>query len=195
MESKYSKITLLVDMDDTIIDLLPAWVRWINNKHGTNVTPEEITAWKISTFFPTLHEQDVYSPLCVDEFWETVKPKRDAAQYLQWLIDKEFNLYICTDSSYSTIKKKLDCVLGKYFPFISRRNVITIANKQLLNGDILIDDGVHNLVGGNYEKILMTAAHNYCNNAKANGMTRVDNWEEAFKAIIKISDIILETRQ
>ena len=70
-------------------------------------------------------------------------------------------------------------------------NVITICNKQLLNADILVDDGVHNLVGGLYKKILMTASHNKDFDASSNGMVRVNNWQEAYDKIIEYADQIL----
>ena len=48
----------------------------------------------------------------------------------------------------------------------------------MIRGDVLIDDGIHNLEGGDYVKILMTAPHNRNYDAEANGMIRVHNWEE-----------------
>ena len=55
--------------------------------------------------------------------------------------------------------------------------------KQLIRGDVLIDDGIHNLEGGAYKKILFTAPHNRHYDAEAHGMTRVNNWEEAVRII------------
>lgn len=46
----------------------------------------------------------------------------------------------------------------------------------MIRGDILIDDAPHNLVGGDYVKILMTANHNRSYDASANGMIRVIDW-------------------
>ena len=43
---------------------------------------------------------------------------------------------------------------------------------------MLIDDGIHNLEGGAYKKILFTAAHNRDYDAEAHGMTRVHGWDE-----------------
>ena len=74
---------------------------------------------------------------------------------------------------------------------ISWWNVITICSKQLINADILVDDGVHNLLGGSYKKILMTASHNKAFDANANGMVRVNNWQEAYDKIIEYADQIL----
>lgn len=194
MDGKYSKITLLVDMDDTIEDLLPAWVGWLNAANRLHVDAESITDWNIAKFFPTLNEEDIYSPLVTEKFWQTVKPKLGAATYLKKLVADGFNLYICTCSSYLTIRTKLDCILGRYFPFIPYDRVITIRDKQLLNGDILVDDGIHNLIGGNYVKLLMTAPHNKLYDAESNGMVRVDNWGEAYNQIIKYANQILNTK-
>ena len=48
---------------------------------------------------------------------------------------------------------------------------------------MLIDDGIHNLEGGDYRKILFTAPHNRFYDAEANGMTRVNTWEEIVEII------------
>lgn len=57
-----------------------------------------------------------------------------------------------------------------------------------INGDVLIDDGTHNLEGGNYFKILMTAQHNKKYDAEANGMLRVETWAEVYSAITLLAE-------
>ena len=52
---------------------------------------------------------------------------------------------------------------------------------------ILIDDGIHNLLGGEYKKILMSAPYNKTFDAEANGMIRVRNWAEIYDVISKMS--------
>lgn len=194
MTSNYSNITLLVDMDDTIENLIPAWVEWLNNKHGTNVKPDDVTDWNMQKFYPELSVDEVYAPLYVDEFWTTIEPKQDAIFYLSKINDMGFNLYICTNSNYKTIRCKLEHIIDQYFPFISWNQIINIAHKQLINADILVDDGIHNLVGGSYRKILMTAYHNRDYDAHSNGMVRVHNWKDAFNKIIEYSDQILKSK-
>lgn len=66
--------------------------------------------------------------------------------------------------------------------------MIITANKQMIRGDVLIDDGVHNLEGGSYKKILMTAPHNRNYDAEANGMIRVSNWTEIEKSIFDLAE-------
>lgn len=81
----------------------------------------------------------------------------------------------------------MDNVLFRYFPMFTWNDVIITAHKQLIGGDVFVDDGAHNLVGGSYEKLLMDAPHNRKFSAEANGITRVMNWSEAYTKICELS--------
>jgi 5'(3')-deoxyribonucleotidase len=48
---------------------------------------------------------------------------------------------------------------------------------------VLIDDGIHNLEGGSYRKILFTAPHNRSYDAEANDMIRVHGWDDVVRII------------
>lgn len=52
---------------------------------------------------------------------------------------------------------------------------------------VLVDDGIRNLVGGSYEKLLMNAPHNRNYHAEANDMRCVMNWGETYNAICEIA--------
>ena len=185
------KVTVLIDIDDTMTHLTRAWCRCLNKRYGTNVSANDILEWKISNYFPELTEDQVFAPLHEDSFWWDVEPMVDAPRYIKQLMDEGFNVYICTASFFDTIKSKFERVLGRYFPFISWNQVIVTKNKQLVNGDILIDDGIHNLEGGRYKKVLMSAPHNRDYDAESHGMTRVKSWEEAYNAVHSYASEIL----
>lgn len=182
------KLTILIDMDDTIENLLECWVSELNRTYGTNVKYDEVFAWDMTEVFPTLTKTEIYAPLHNSNFWSKIQPLPGSVDYVKRLIDDGHNVYIVTTSHYTDIKNKIENVLTKHFPFISWKNVIIASNKQLINGDILIDDGVHNLEGGEYIKFLMDAPHNRSYDAEKNGMLRVYNWEEIYK-IIKDDEI------
>lgn len=57
----------------------------------------------------------------------------------------------------------------------------------MIRGNVLIDDGPHNLIGGEYRKILYDAPHNQGLDAEGNGMIRVRNWDEIETVIRKWS--------
>lgn len=185
---KSKKLTILIDMDDTIEDLLECWVNELNRVYGTNVKYDEVFAWDMSKVFPTLTKTEIYAPLHNSNFWSKIHPLPGSVEYVKRLIDDGHNVYIVTTSHYTDIKNKIENVLAKHFPFISWKNVIITSRKQLINGDILIDDGVHNLEGGKYIKFLMDAPHNRSYDAEKNGMLRVYDWKEIYK-IIKDDEI------
>ena len=166
-------LTILVDMDDTIENLAEAWVAYLNARHQTSTNLSDITDWDISKAFPTLTKEQVYAPLFEDAFWSWVKPMEGASEALQKLIADGHTVLIVTTSNYQTLAAKMEQVLFHYFPFLTWNDVIITAHKQLIKGDVLIDDGIHNLEGGDYFKILMTAPHNRCYDADKNRMYRV----------------------
>lgn len=184
------RLTVLVDMDDTIESLLDAWVKRLNQLFGTEVEPEEVAEWDISKSFPTLTKEQVFSPLLCDDFWYSVIPIAGASDALQQLIADGHRVLIVTTSAYQTLRTKMEIVLFGYFPFLSWNDVIITSHKQLVKGDVLIDDGVHNLEGGEYFKVLMEAPHNRGYNAEANNMVRVRNWKEAYSVITNLAKTI-----
>ena len=185
------KIIVLIDLDDTMTHLTRAWCQWLNKAYGTNVSEDDILSWNIADYFPQLTEDQVFEPVHTDEFWLCVEPMVDAAKYIELLMTEGFEVYICTASFFDTIKSKFEYILKRYFPFILPKQVIVTKNKKIVNGDILVDDGVHNLEGGAYRKILMSASHNKNYDAESNGMTRVNAWEEAYNAVhIYASEIL-----
>ena len=182
---KNSDITILIDVDDTIEDLCGAWCKQLNNKYGTNVQKEDVTDWDIHKFFPMLTREQVFEPIHRDDFWKAVEPKQDAIEYVKRLLDEGFQVYLCTSTDYRNVWAKYEYVIKPHFPYIEWSNVIIAYKKQMVKADFLIDDGIHNLEGGEYIKILMTAPHNKFYDATANGIYRVNNWKEIYKIIHK----------
>ena len=176
-------LTILVDMDDTIENLLDSWLHFLNVEYGCYVTPDDITSWDIDDAYPELTPWQVYAPLFRDELWKDVKPKWDAVEYLRKMYDDGHNIYIVTSSNFRTIGTKVNAILHRYFPFINDDHVIVATKKQMLKGDVMIDDAPHNLAGGDYEKILVSAPHNRSYNAELWGMKRVISWSEIYDII------------
>ena len=180
-------MTILVDMDDTIEQLLKAWVRDVNEKYGRDVALEDVRSWDVSKAFPGLSFEQVYEIPTLPGFWKTVEPVPGAADVLKRLMDAGHEVLIVTATECEAVPEKMNELLFRYFPFLSWDQVIITRVKQRIRGDVLIDDGVHNLLGGDYVKILMTAPHNRDFDAEANGMIRVSGWEEIEKIVGELS--------
>ncbi len=176
-------MTILIDMDDTIEQLLKAWVHRVNEKYGRDVCVDEVTDWNVAQPYPGLTREQVYEVIDEPGFWKTVEPMPGAAEALKYLISQGHDIFIVTATSCCHVHEKMTEVLFRYFPFLTWEQVIITSRKQMIRGDVLVDDGIHNLAGGNYHKILFSAPHNRYYDAAANGMIRVDTWEEAVYAI------------
>lgn len=169
---------ILVDMDDVLENLSEAWIGYLNNEYGTDVDRDTVRDWDMRLSFPDLTPAQIYAPLYDDEFWLTVRPIPGAAEALEKIIADGHEVYVVTASNYTTIKTKMEEVLFKYYPFLDWRNVIVAYNKQMIRGDVMIDDGPHNLVGGDYGKILLDAPHNRNFDEKSYGVFRAKNWDD-----------------
>ena len=110
-----------------------------------------------------------------------------AAEGLKELMADGHEIFVVTATGYETLRAKMEKVLFRYFPFIPWSRVIITEKKQLISGDILIDDGSHNLTGGSYRKILFSAGHNRGFDETSIGAVRVSNWKEVVAAVRKIA--------
>ena len=93
------KLTILIDMDDTLEDLLGAWVSILNTRYGTSVHKDSVKQWDMSVAFPSLSKSQVYEPILLDDFWKTVQPKDGAVDVMQKLIGDGHHVYIVTASA------------------------------------------------------------------------------------------------
>ena len=176
-------LTILVDMDDTLENLSEVWIASLNEVHGTSVCSDDVREWNMTKAFPTVEKSQVFAPLFDENMWKKVVPLPGAVEYLKRLIDDGHKVVIVTASHQDTVAMKLNNVLFRYFPYLSTHDVIVTSQKQLICGDVMIDDAPHNLEGGNYYGILVTASHNRTYDATTNGFVRADTWEEIYNIV------------
>ena len=178
-------LTILIDMDDTLENLCTAWCVELNKRYGTTVLPSEIKEWNLQKSFPGLTPNEIYAPLYDEAFWDTVKPIPGAQEALKSLAIDGHRLLIVTASHPQTVCAKLNKVLFKYFPYIGYRDVIIASQKDVIHGDVRIDDNPENLIcakDGSL-RILYSQPHNKRFDAEANDIYRVDEWREILSLV------------
>jgi 5'(3')-deoxyribonucleotidase len=185
------QFSILTDYDDTLSSLVDTWVNYLNNKHNTNVQPEDILSWNIAGYFIGLTQEQVYEPLFKNSFWDNVKPKDDAILYINKLINEGHTFTVVTDSNFKTAEAKMNW-LYKHYPMFEKKDIIITSQKYRVSGDILIDDAVHNHQNEIYHKtnkvkILFDAPHNKSYDNEADGVVRVFDWSEIYWYINLIS--------
>ena len=185
---KPEEFVICSDFDDVMNELVPTWISWLNSKHETKVRYEDVVEWDLEKVFPNLSIDEICEPLHLADFWESVPPKAEAAYYINKLIDEGFPFYVVTSSFYRVVESKFDSCLFRHFPFLTKRNVIITYNKQMIKCNMMIDDAVFNLEGGDYIKVLMNTPHNQ--NSSMIEDFRVSSWEEIYSIVHQLMDAV-----
>lgn len=168
-------MTILVDCDDVIFNLLPNWVNYLNKKYDLFVDPTEIKNWDLSLAFPTLSNEQICEPLSLESFWDNVKPIPGAIESLEYLHSKGHTIYIVTATHYGTIYNKMTKMILKYMPeWFDYKNLIIAYNKGMIIGDVLIDDYVNNLSSFRGKRILLNKSYN---NNVSTDIIVVNDWD------------------
>ena len=151
---------IFVDIDDTIVNTVSAWIKWLNADYGLDVKIEDVKEWDMYKAFPMLAKEDVYAPLFDEVFWETVEAFSDAVGVLERL-NKKHEVFLVSATHPSNVSNKVLRCVHRHFPYITSKQYIFIYYKSFLNGDIIIDDRPENLIYSSCKyKFLMNAQHN-----------------------------------
>lgn len=177
---------ILVDIDGTIEDLLSPWLDELNKLYNKSISFSEVSEWNFEALY-NISKTDLTKVLNNNKVWKKVKPIPGAIEYLKKLQQDGHSVYLVTSADYRTVYNKFVYVIHKWFSFIPDDDIIICHKKQLIKGDILIDDNPDNLIGGDYIKILFTSPHNK-NYTNDNLLYRVNSWEECYSLIAKFNN-------
>jgi len=181
-KARASKLHIMIDCDNVLNNVSEDWVMYLNKKHDLSVNPQNLSHEQIYEAFPTLSKDEINFPLQDEAFGMSYTVKPDSYEYLKKMLDDGHELTIVTAHSNRTAGVKFEWIT-KHFPFISRDDIIIARKKGKVIGDVLIDDEVRNLIGGDYLKILFDHPNNRGYDAEANGMIRVHSLKEAYEVI------------
>lgn len=152
------KQKVALDLDGVIWDLVVPWINQYNILFNDDKQLEDITEYKLSNTLVKATSQELDEILLNNDFWKNVLPFKYAVEYLEKL-NNEFDLYIVTKTDYRLFEIKVNRILH-LFPFIQPYQIVCLYNKQLFNADWFVDDCIDNLVGGNFNKIILDAPYN-----------------------------------
>lgn len=143
MKVSNKKLKIGIDLDCVLNNLVEEWVKAYNKKHKQNLQLENIHTWNLIPHMPL--ELNIYD-LLTEELFTNLKPIEGAIEVTKRLsLDDRVELYIITASDYHTVPIKVEW-LSKHFPHLKKENTIICFNKSLIEVDVLIDDGLHNVL-------------------------------------------------
>ena len=152
------KITVALDLDGVIWDLVNPWVDEYNRVCNDNLLYEDIKHYDLSKVMTKAPDGKYWWFLEQPYFWDLVEPFGNSFKYMKKM-NKEFNLFIATKTHYDLYKMKVEKLL-EAFPFLKYNQIICISNKSLLDVDFLVDDCIENLKGGKFIPIVLDAPYN-----------------------------------
>ena len=167
-----------VDIDNVLNNYTETVLAVHNSLHHTSITLDDITYYGIETVLGMTVEEyrrayEAVTELCT--------PLEGAVTGLRYLNDT-YTTYVTTARSFKqfgTTNRFFDT----YFPFIREDQIIRCIDKRIIKADIIIDDGLHNIINAPCGKILFDYPWNRNVTDSEHLITRVRSWEEIVQAV------------
>ena len=184
------KLRVLADMDSIVADFFAGLWRDYEAATGERVATASIASWDMSKYVkdPERLVACFHSPGC----FASLDPIPGAIPALQALVAEGHEVVVVSTpcTPHSAAEKISWC--AHHLPFLDQRNVWIGHKKHHVRGDVLIDDGPHNISAYGLEHpraLLVGIAYPY--NAHAPYHHRVEGHEDFEAAWAQILDRIL----
>jgi len=146
-----------IDLDMTLNNELEIILRFYNEKYNDSLTLDDIHCWDISKYVKC--GKEIFNLLNNETLIEKFQPLPHSIEITRKLVEKH-ELYIVTATKSQSARTKVNW-LKQHYPHIKEDNIIFCKNKSLLSGlDLLIDDGLHNILNFPKGAIIMDYAWN-----------------------------------
>lgn len=150
--------TILLDMDNVLMDFNGRLIEIYNDTHEDQVTREMITHWNFGGL-PAHVGKEMDRIWRHPDFFMSLKPLNDALEYVPKLVE-EHNCYIASDAFGMAYRGK-DHSLETYFPELLYKKFYG-RDKWMIRADVLLDDKIEtlNLYRAIGDPICYTQYHN-----------------------------------
>ncbi len=179
---KKQKPILLIDQDDVMAEYIARLVEEFNDKYKTSFKKTDCTRWDLISIFGEEIKTVMHQP----ELFKSLEPVPGAIETFKRLYTSGwFEMYIVTASHPAVVEAKVEW-LEEHMPFFPTNQMIVCSQKQMIKGDYLLDDGMHNIeafqkAGGT--SIVFDRPHN--NQESTSDYVRVSNWRDFENYIIE----------
>lgn len=174
------RLRIILDCDGVLADTVKKVLLLYNNEYGLNFKREDIVTWDMCKIQKPGTNLTKY--FTQKGFFRNLEPMKDAQKYAKALKEDGHELFVATASPLEGLEDKL-IWLRENYEFIPQQNIIFAERKDLLSADIILDDGLHNLVNSQCRfKVVFDQPWN----REDNNFLRVYNWEEFYRLVCQI---------
>ena len=168
------QVKILIDLDDVLSHMVEHLLSQYNSEYKDTLDIKDINGWDLSKFVKKECGERINMYFKRQKFFSNPKPREDAQEVIEKLIKLGHEVHIVTSYCAEACFDKHRWIEDN-FPFINNRNIIFCNNKNMIEGDVLIDDGLHNLKNFKGDKIVFDKPWNQNADFKA---IRVKDWHE-----------------
>lgn len=177
------KLKIVLDCDGVLADTVEKVLALYNREYGLNFTKEDIVCWDMSRVQKPGTSLTKY--FSMNGFFRDLKVMDGAKEYARLLKEDGHELFVATASPVSGIADKM-AWLSENFGFIPAKNIMFIERKDLICADVILDDGLHNLINSQCKhKVVFDQPWN--RNYVGNDIVRVYSWAEFYDFVRRIS--------
>lgn len=172
---------VLCDVDEVVADLNAEWLRRYNAKYGDSLTPEDITDWDLSNVVKPECGRKIFNFLRMPNLYRHVEPIPGAKEGVETLRRDGYRVVFVTSCVVGSMDQKVRWLLGHGFinGVHSPRDLVITKDKAMVRGDILIDDGLHNVQAYPGPTILMDRPYN----RNVNHPMRAKDWNDVVRLV------------
>lgn len=179
-------IRIILDMDEVLCQTNKVMLEIYNDEFGDSLKMVDIKSFDVKNWVKPECGESVYEIYEREGFYKTLEPVSGAIEGTRFLLEMGHDVVIASASpinSLTAIEEKKQWVRD-FMPYFPLENFVPIKRKELLRGDMILDDGPHNLAAFEGLSIRMERpwnASSTCHDAS------VGSWPE-FISLVKVHD-------
>ena len=133
---------IYLDMDETLVNLVDPWMDQLNKMSGYEFTRDQVGCYSVEkNYKDKLSLDEIFLPFNTEGFWEGLPPFDGAIDFVQRLLDNDFDVYIATIPALGPVcHYEKEQWVQNHLPFIGRERLIFCHHKYVLKGQALFDD-------------------------------------------------------
>lgn len=175
-------LKIILDSDGVCVNTMKKVLEKYNKEYGLAFTLDDITSGNLSKI--QKENTDMTKYFNEIGFFADLEPIFEAQKYIKQFVEDGHEVFICTAATRKSIEDKFINLLN-LFPDVKEENIIPITPKYILKGDIMLDDGYHNIETSICDvKVLFNQPWN---KDKQGDFMRVFDWKDFYELVKIIS--------
>jgi 5'(3')-deoxyribonucleotidase len=144
---KRNRFTVLIDMDGVCAEIHDYWLELYNKDYDDNLSPDQVVSWDLHKYVKEDCGLKIYEYLKEPGFFLGAPVVEGCAKSLRTLKNEGLNIILVTATPNNSPTAHYEKVkwVSRNLPFLNTKNFVSTSRKDLVRGDLLLDDAVHNL--------------------------------------------------